>query len=313
MLVVHGIDSLQVPWEACVVCIGTFDGVHCGHQALIARASAIARERELPCVLVTFDRHPTATLAPDRVPALLCSLRQKIDQIRALGLVDLVVVLPFDRAMAETTATDFLAEVLTGALRAKSIVVGHDFTFGRGREGDGVWLAERIETEVFPAYQIGGIRVSSSLIRQNLLDGDLEAATTLLGRSPRLEGIVVSGQRLGRELGYPTANVAPIERVAIPADGVYAGWVQTHAGRFASAISIGTRPTVGQLDRAVEAFLLDYPGDSLYGQALAIEWVARIRGQEKFDSLEALVVQMEKDVARCREILEAGNPAPGQG
>ncbi len=313
MLVVHGFDSLLVPWEACVVCIGTFDGVHRGHQALIARASAIARQQNLPCVLVTFDRHPTATLAPDRVPALLCSLRQKIDQIRGLGLVDLVVVLPFDRSMAETSADDFFSQVLKGGLRATAVVVGHDFTFGRGREGDGAWLAQRIETEVFPAYQLGGLRVSSSLIRQNLVDGHLEAATALLGRSPRLEGIVVTGQRLGRELGYPTANVAPVERVAIPADGVYAGWVQTHAGRFPAAISIGTRPTVGQLDRAVEAFLLDYPGDSLYGQALAVEWVARIRGQEKFDSLEALVVQMERDVARCREILEIVDSAPGQG
>jgi riboflavin kinase/FMN adenylyltransferase len=297
-----GTGTLRAEWARAVVCVGTFDGVHLGHRAVIRRAVEDAREAELPSVLVTFDRHPAAILAPAKTPPALATLGENLRQFATLG-VSVVLVLPFDAALSRMSADQFLADVLRGAARADRIVVGHDFAMGNGREGTTEWLAARIPTDVVPPFELEGHRVSSSEIRRSVQAGDVERAGTLLGRPYALEGVIVGGQRLGRELGYPTANLARSLNQALPADGIYAGWFESIQGRYRAATSIGTRPAVGGGDRTVEAFLLDYPGESLYGLSARLEFHRRLREERNFPSLDALKEQMARDVALARELV----------
>jgi riboflavin kinase/FMN adenylyltransferase len=299
-----GIDSLRAEWPRSVVCIGTFDGVHLGHRAVISRAVRDAAEAELPSVLVTFDRHPAAVLAPDRCPPSLATLGENLRHFRELG-VSAVLVLPFDRALSRMSAQAFLDDILIGAAKADRLVVGHDFAMGHGREGTTEWLAQRIPTSVVEAFTVEGERVASSAIRRAVDAGDLETARRQLGRPYALEGVVVGGQRLGRTLGYPTANLARSENLVLPADGVYAGWFEAPTGRFRAATAIGTRPAVGGGARTVESYLLDYPGDRLYGASVRVEFEVRLREERNFPSLDALVIQMGDDVERARRALNS--------
>lgn len=310
MTVSFGLGALCAEWPRAVACVGTFDGVHVGHRAVISEAARQAREAELPLVLATFDRHPAAILAPQRRPKALASLEENLREFAGLG-VGVAVVLPFDQAMAAMPATEFLQNVLVGALRADRLVVGHDFAMGHGREGTTEWLAQRMPTTVVPPFSIDGARVSSSAIRRAIEAGEVERATLLLGRSFALSGVVVGGQRLGRTLGYPTANLARSVDGALPADGVYAAWFDAPHGRFPAALAIGTRPAVGGGPRSVEAYLMDYDGASLYGAACRIEVVARLRPEWDFPTLEALVEQMGRDVEAARAALGAGLPPKG--
>lgn len=296
-----GTGTLHAEWPRAVVCVGTFDGVHLGHQAVIRQAVADAREAELPCVLVTFDRHPASILAPAKTPPSLATVGANLRRFEALG-ISLVLVLPFDAALSRMSADQFLEEILRRGVHAERIVVGHDFAMGNGREGTTDWLAARIPTDVVPPFELEGQRVSSSNVRRAILSGDIEQAHRLLGRPYELEGVVVGGQRLGRELGWPTANLARSSHQAIPSDGVYAGWMTTPHGRFRAASSIGTRPAVGGVDRTVEAYLLDYPGHSLYGLSVSLEFHRRLRDELNFPSLDALKDQIATDVERTREI-----------
>lgn len=300
MLVHFDLGALAAEWPASVVAIGTFDGVHLGHQAVLSRAVALAAEQGLPAWVATFDQHPAAVLAPDRCPPSLATLGENLAAFERLGLAG-ALVLRFDRAMSETSASDFLQCVLIGGLRATSLVVGHDAAIGHGREGDATWLADRIATVVVPPIELGGVRVSSRGIREMVSEGEVKAAATLLGRSYSMAGIVVRGKQLGRTLGFPTANLALSVRQTMPLDGVYAGIGQTVRGCFPAAISVGARPTVGG-EPTIEAHLLDYPGGSLYGTPLRLEFQSRLRGQERFDDLDALSRQMASDVARVAEL-----------
>jgi riboflavin kinase/FMN adenylyltransferase len=302
MTVSFGLGALRAEWPRAVACVGTFDGVHLGHRAVIGEAARQAQEAELPLVLATFDRHPAAVLAPDRCPKALAPLEENLRQFEALG-VSATVILPFDRAMADMSADTFLESVLKGALKSDRLVVGHDFAMGHGRVGTAEWLAERLPTTIVPPFELDGIRVSSSRIRKAVGEGNAETATRLLGRPFVLSGVVIGGQKLGRTLGFPTANLARTIDGVVPADGVYASWFHAPRGRFPAALAIGTRPAVGGGPRSIEAYLLDYDGASLYGQACRVEVVAKLRDEWDFPSLDALVEQIRRDVEQVRSAL----------
>lgn len=299
MQVHFGPELLKPEWSRSVVCIGTFDGVHRGHQQVIGTAVDLARSREIPAMLVTFDRHPAAVLHPESCPKAISSLAGNIRIFDRLGL-SLALILPFTEELSRTSAQRFYDEILEEKLRASHAVVGHDFAFGHGREGTPRWLEKRIETTVVPPFLLEGRRVSSSEIRAAIAAGDFATANFLLGRPWALAGIVVAGQKLGRELGYPTINLARSFDQATPADGIYAGLCETPNGEFRAAISVGVRPTVDGANRTIEAYLLDYPGESLYGAAVRLRFLQKLRDEERFDTLETLQRQIARDVEQVR-------------
>jgi len=302
MQIHFGLDGFCPEWEAAVVCVGTFDGVHLGHREVISQAVALAAADETPAVILTFDRHPAAILAPRHQPPSLAPLEDNLAQFAGMGAA-LTVVLAFDERLSMTTAQEFLDEVLIARLRASRLVVGHDFAMGRGREGSGLWLAQRIATTIVPAMESKGQRISSSAIREAVSGGDMGAADRLLGRPFSVHGIVVQGAKLGRTLGYPTINLARSCNQVMPPNGIYGGYARTAKGHFAAAISIGVRPTVGEHNpRTIEAYLLDYPGESLYGTDVALDFRVRLRDEAKFENLEALMRQMEFDVKAVRDL-----------
>lgn len=303
MQVHFGTATLQVEWPSCVACIGTFDGVHRGHQAVISRAVEEAAAREQPCVLITFDRHPAATLAPERCPPGVGSLASNLREFDRLG-VGLAVVLEFDDRLSQTAAEDFLETILRRKLHATQIVLGYDFALGKDRQGTPAWLSEQIETTVVPRFTLDGARVSSSAIREAVADGRVEEAANWLGRPFAIEGIVVCGQKLGRELGFPTINISRSFNQVTPAHGVYAGVCASNAGRYAAAISIGVRPAVGGGPRTIEAFLLGYPGHAIYGISVSLETHRRLRDERNFADLEELKRQMAKDIEAVEHVIK---------
>ncbi len=302
--------------------IGVFDGVHRGHQALLSEARRIAGANGWEPTALTFDPHPSALFAPARVPPLICSLEERRALLRMSG-ADVVVVAPFDRAFAALTPDEFVEQWLVDRLDARAVVVGEDFRFGCDRSGDIEYLRRAGEKHGFravavPPVFVDGVPCRSTTIRQMLLGGQIEAAGTLLGRQYTMSGEVVHGRKLGRTIGFPTANVRAEPGILVPGAGVYAGeacWskaVGTHGGEgdgtynhFRAAISIGTNPTVtpgADALRTVEAYLLDFDGD-IYGEEIVLTFRTLLRPTEKFDSLDALVTQMHKDVARAREVV----------
>ncbi len=300
MLTHFGLDSVDVEWTQAAVCVGTFDGVHLGHRELLGTAARIAADAEMPSVAVTFDRHPAATLAPDRCPPAIASLEEDLEQIASTG-ISACLVLHFDQSLAQMTAQDFLDRILIGKLKASRAIVGHDFAFGHGREGDPEWLRARFPTTVVPAFLIEGERVSSRRIRELIADGEVESASRLLGRPFRIDGVVVAGQKLGRKLGYPTINLERSRATLMPKHGIYAGRASTPLGDFAAAISIGVRPTIGGETRTIEAFLLNFEDRSLYGAPISLHLLRRLRDELKFDSMEDLSKQMALDVQAVAE------------
>jgi len=303
-----GVDLLAPEWNGCVACVGTFDGVHVGHQALFKTARQEAERHELPSVVVTFDRHPAAVLQPERKPAALATLEQNLAAFERAG-VALALILPFDGRMAQTSATDFLDRVLKRPPKAVKLVVGHDFALGRGREGTAEWLAERIPTLIHQPVTVESQRVSSTAIRKAVVQGEVGVAHRMLGRPYALSGVVVSGQKLGRTLGYPTINLARSNDQLVPADGIYAGQCRLRNGIYRAAISIGMRPTVQGKHRTVEAFLIDYPGESVYGQAVELEFWVRLRDEMAFPSLDELRAQMAEDVSVVASVPMVGLPS----
>ncbi|MBL8059510.1 MAG: riboflavin biosynthesis protein RibF [Chthonomonas sp.] len=299
MLVHFGIENIHPEWKSSTVVVGTFDGVHLGHRALISRTTDEAKKREQPAVIVTFDRHPATILAPTKVPPQIGTLEQNVINMRQAG-ASVCVILPFDRALSQVSAQRFLDEILKGCLRANQIVMGDDFAFGHGREGTPQWLAERIETAVVPKILLNGKRVSSSLIRQSVAEGKVEQAAEFLGRPFSIAGVVVSGHKRGREIGYPTLNLARSTRGLVPAEGVYAGSCRTPIGTFRAAISVGRNETFGENPQTIEAFLLDYPGDEIYGAPVELSFELFVREQSKFENLDDLKSQMARDVELSR-------------
>lgn len=302
MQIHFGIDLMRAEWNRAVACIGTFDGVHRGHQAVIAAAVREARSTDSPCVLVTFDRHPAAVLAPERCPKAISSLQANLRHFEELS-VAVAVVLRFDAALSETSAQHFLDAILRGAIKADRLVIGHDFAMGNHREGSPEWLQSRIPTTVIPPFEIDGERVSSSHVRRAVVAGEMDRVQRWLGRPFAIEGIVVEGDKLGRQLGYPTANLARSYDQVDARDGVYAGRLTCEDGQFMAAVSIGTRPAVGGARRTIEAYLLDYPGQSLYGRPVTLELVQYLRPELDFPNLDQLIEQIALDVDWTRKVL----------
>jgi riboflavin kinase / FMN adenylyltransferase len=275
------------------VAVGEFDGVHAGHRKVISGNDTV----------LTFEPHPAVVVKPERAPKLLTSLEVKIELIADLGVEELIIV-PFDEGFAQQEATEFIDSVLVDALGAASVSVGANFRFGHRARGDAALLAgdDRFETRVVPLVSIDGDTVSSSRIRAAVAEGEVEQAARLLGAPFRIQGEVVGGDRRGRELNFPTANIIPDPRLVCPAHGVYA----CRVGEQLAAVNVGVRPTFGSgLALLVEAFLLDFEGD-LYGRELAVEFIARLRGELRFESVDALIEQMYRDVQRTRELLASG-------
>ena len=305
------------PWSVrSVVTLGNFDGLHLGHQALVRNAVEDARRLGARSVVLTFEPHPLKILAPSRAPKLLLSHKDKMELLQSLD-VDVVVIQKFDAAFASVPARDFVARVLLERLRIKKIWVGRDLRFGQGRKGcvDDLlkWGCEDgFDVGIVEPILLGGVRVSSSIVRQLVEEGRVDEAAPMLGRYHLVSGRVVSGEHRGRELGFPTANISSRTEV-LPLDGIYATLFQCGAKRYFSASSIGTNPTFGDGPRTVESFLLDYNGD-LYGEAVKVYFVKRIRAEKKFASVDELVAQMREDVARARAIFdESGLRAGGAG
>jgi riboflavin kinase/FMN adenylyltransferase len=288
------------PPVGTAVTIGAYDGVHRGHQFVIGELRELAARGGLASVVLTFDRHPASVVRPESAPPLLTDLGQKLELLRATG-VDSTVVLRFDHARSQEEPEDFVAHVLAGALRARVVVVGEDFHFGRRRRGNVELLRSMggsLGFEVVHVPLVDGI--SSTAVRRLLSAGDVAGAADLLGRPHEVRGVVEQGDRRGRELGYPTANVAVPAEILLPAPGIYAGWY----GDRAAAISVGHRPTFhdGAGPVVLEAYVLDFDGD-LYGQQARVAFVRRLRDEQRYDSTEALVAQMARDVDVTRETL----------
>jgi riboflavin kinase/FMN adenylyltransferase len=284
----RGQDEIPTDWGRCVVTIGVFDGVHRGHQELINHAVKAGRSRGVPTVLMTFDPHPMEVVFPGSHPAQLTTLTRRAELVEEMG-IDVFLVMPFTSDFMKLTPERYIHELLVERLHVVEVVVGENFTFGK--------------------------KAAGTYIRSCVDAGDVVAAAEALGRPHRVEGVVVRGDGRGKVLGFPTANVAPPMYSAIPADGVYAAWftVLGHgpvAGavvpgeRYQAAVSVGTNPTFSGRTRTVEAFVLDTSAD-LYGQHVAVDFVARIRGQEKFARVEDLVKEMGVDTERARTLLSA--------
>lgn len=294
-----------------VVAIGNFDGVHLGHRQVLAAARAL--RPEAPLVAVTFWPHPMFVLRPDSAPELLCDLPERIDLLRHAG-ADEVRVVEFSRRVADWSPQEFVDHVLS-PLHPVAVVVGENFRFGRGALGTVDTLRE-LGAGTFDVVALPLVSdvsaLSSSRVRRSLDDGDVVAAARVLGRPFRYTGIVVMGDQRGRTLGYPTANLTVPAGHACPADGVYAGWLScledAAAEPMAAAISVGTNPTFDGVERRVETYVLDRTDLELYGCRIGVDFITRLRGQVKFDSLEDLIVQMDADVVAARSVLGVSPP-----
>jgi riboflavin kinase/FMN adenylyltransferase len=295
-----------------VVTIGVFDGVHRGHQRIIALTAGMAESLELPMVVVTFDPHPAEVIRPGSHPTLLCTADRRAELLDGQG-ADAVCLLPFTLEFSRLGPEEFVHTVLVDRLHAAAVVVGKNFRFGHKAAGDVALLAELGEKYDFTAEGVplladGGVTVSSSGIRQKLADGDVAGAAGYLGRMHRVEGVVVPGARRGRALGFPTANLETFPHTAVPADGVYAGWLAAlgedghESARWPAAISVGTNPTFDGQHRVVEAYALDRDDLDLYGAHVAVDFAERLRGMERFSSAEALAEQMHRDVDQARAL-----------
>jgi riboflavin kinase/FMN adenylyltransferase len=315
----RSLDEVPRGLGRTVVTIGNFDGVHRGHQLVLSRAREVAHELGgLPVVAVTFDPHPMAVLRPEHAPQTLTTVETRAALLEAAG-VDDVLVVPFSREIAAWSPERFVLDILVATLHARAVVVGANFRFGTKASGDVSTLRDLGVAHDFSAEGIpldGGPQVwSSTYVRNCLAAGDVEGAAEALGRPFTVRGEVVKGDQRGRDLGYPTANVPASGTLAVPADGVYAGWLrrldpstgsgQATEGRpLPAAISVGTNPTFdGQRERRVEAYVLDRDDLELYGVEVEVSFVGRIRGMQRFDSVDELIRTMHEDVERTRRVL----------
>lgn len=316
MEVIRSADACPRPEQGTAVTIGQYDGVHRGHQALIAEVRRMAGEKELATAVVTFDRHPASVVRPESAPQLLTDLDQKLELLEETG-VDFAYVVHFDEPRSKEPAEQFIDEVLVGCLNAKVVVVGEDFHFGHRRRGNVALLREVGARE---GFEVDGIElvgtdqrpsdtpVSSTAIRAALAAGKIDDVTAMLGRPYEVRGTVARGDQRGRELGFPTANVEVPDEIQLPADGIYAGWyLRPDAQALPSAMSLGRRPTFYENAPVslLEVHVLDFAAD-LYGEAARVQFVSRLRGEEKFDSVDDLVEQMHRDCDQARSLLGDG-------
>jgi riboflavin kinase / FMN adenylyltransferase len=302
MRIVRGLASAPPDAGPSAVALGTFDGVHLGHRAILGTALARAREVGIEAVACTFDPHPMEVLQPDRAPTAITPLDERLRLIGETG-VDAVVVLAFTRELAAVEPEAFVKDVLLDRLRAREVVVGYNHSFGRGARGDARLLealAGRLgfRAHVVPPMTVDGTAVSSTGIRAALQRGDVAAAARSLGRPYAIEGTVTSGAGRGRTLGFPTANIAP-DRTLLIARGVYRGLVSLEGKAHTAVVNVGVRPTFSETTLAVEAHLLDFTGD-LYGRQVRLEFVDRLRDEMRFASVEDLKAQVARDIAAAR-------------
>ena len=312
----HGLESVPTGWGHCVVTIGVFDGIHRGHQAIIGEAVAQASERGVPSVLITFVPHPSEVVRPGSHPPVLTTIVRRAELVEELG-VDVFCPLPFTLEFSRMAPDEFIHEALVDRLHASAVVVGDNFRFGHKAAGDVSLLTRLGHTFGFTTDGVSLLAeddtvLSATYVRSCVTAGDMRTATRVLGRPHRVDGVVERGDQRGRALGFPTANLRTDQWTAVPADGVYAGrvvrldeWGRTLPGGElgTAAISVGTNPTFEVRQRRVEAYVLDFDGD-LYGTSLGIEFVERLRGMERFDDVDALIAQMQADVAQARELLD---------
>ena len=292
--------------ETNVVVIGVFDGVHKGHQVLLNRAKEIAEGRSI--IALTFDPHPTTVFAPHKAPTMLTTLSDRVELLK-IHNADQVAVMKFNEKFAAMSPEDFVETVLVNQLHASTVIVGENFTYGHKAAGTVASLIESGLAHNFSvdvqALKADTEVISSSRIRKLVIEGKVEEARTLLSRPHRLDGVVVHGEKRGREIGYPTANLGALDGQTIPADGVYAGWLTVGINFWPAAISIGTNPTFeGVRGRQVEAYALDQEGLELYDKNASIEFGWFLRPTLKFDGLEELLVQMKLDCDKARELTE---------
>lgn len=302
MEIVRQLENLKPQWPYPVLTIGNFDGVHKGHQQIIARLIEQARRNQGTRIVLTFDPHPTKILAPYRAPKSIQTLEQKVRTLQDLG-VDVLLILPFTHALSQWSARDFAVKILGEGLGVKELYVGADFTFGRGREGH-VPLLEEVGREkgfvvgAIPEITFRGLRISSTGIRRYLTNGQVALGRRLLGRPYSIQGIVTTGQRLGTSMGFPTANIQP-ENEIVPKFGVYITYLYVDGRRYESVTNIGIRPTfnagVEDAEPTIETFVFGFQGD-LYRRSVRLDFCTRLRDERTFPGKEALVAQIQKDV-----------------
>lgn len=314
MDVIRGSENIPAGLGGAVVTIGNFDGVHLGHQHIFRRLIAEARREQRPAAVISFEPHPKMVLHPERRPFyLITSPEEKIRHISNLG-INALILIPFSLDYARTTAAEFIHDVLWERLRIRKIIIGHDYTFGRGKEGNSAFLTDSgnrlgFEVEVLSAFKIGETTISSTRIRKAILGGDVRYAASLLGRPYNLAGEVIPGHHRGVSLGFPTANIRP-EKELIPPGGVYAVQVILEGQRYQGVLSIGFNPTFADQQLSIEVYILDF-NEMIYGKILDVLFVERLRGEIRFAGPRELIAQIGRDIALAREILQAGD-SPGE-
>ena len=312
--IINDQSSIRDISQGTAATIGVYDGVHLGHCQLLSQLREKSRERGLATAVITFDQHPTRVTSPENAPKLLTSFSQKMELFESQG-IDYAYIIKFDKRRSMTSATDFFHSVFVEGVKAKAIIVGEDFQFGHNREGDVAFLKregakEDIEVQGLHLFRHSfspDIVVSSTAVRMKLADGDMQMATEMLGRRFELEGTVVEGDKRGRQIGFPTANLSIPEEMLLPRDGVYACWYYRPDGsRYMAAVNIGLRPTFQTNDSKsiLEAHLIGFDGD-LYGESGQIEFVEYLREERQFDGVDALTTQLKSDVQASQSLLGA--------
>jgi riboflavin kinase / FMN adenylyltransferase len=310
MRTIMGPDFNTVYSDKSVVTVGNFDGVHRGHKEIFSQLVAVSRELQAKSVVVTFDPHPLKLLAPSKAPKTITSLDQKRKLI-AESDIDLLVVIPFTELFASLFAEQFVNDILCFMFNTKHLIIGHDYAFGKNRQGNETLLRSLGLTHGFKVQALdpvgdGPVIFSSSIVRKKVTAGEIEGASEILGRCYSITGRVVHGREIGRKLGFPTANIVT-ENELIPADGVYAVWVEVGGKLHPGACSIGNNPTFSGGLQTIETFLLDFEGD-LYEQDIVVQFVSRIRGIRRFADASALMAQIKNDISQIRTLLATGLP-----
>lgn len=312
MVVIPDGSTLPESVPGTVSSIGVYDGIHLGHRALLSQVGTLADARGLASAVVTFDRHPALVTRPENAPKLLTTVDQKLELLEQVG-IEYVYLIEFDDERSQTSPLDFFEEVFVAGVRAKAIVVGEDFHFGRNREGNVELLHTEGEKLGMDVMGVDLVKVSadalepisSTAIRRKLAGGDITAANAMLGRRFELRGTVVEGDQRGRTIGFPTANIPVSKQMAWPADAVYAGWyIRSDGSRHMAAVNIGRRPTFYEHaeQSLLEAHLLDFDGD-LYGETARVEFEKFLRSEQRFDGIDALAAQLKLDIQATRDLL----------